>query len=222
MGGFVSPPGLYATQRREQLLRRHRPHRAVANVRIQKALEPRAENGNGLRRECLALELQPFGRDCFKCLRPSAPLCLAPGAGIDSVRDQLAGVVALLACALEGDVGIRLPSSKQRCPWTRLNKNRQFHVVNQKRTRRREIRRYTARQGSEALAVDAVATGSRPAPPSTREFGTRWIMEARSTVLRVPSVVVDGEFDYILNPRHADFRQLKIGVAVSFSFDPRL
>ncbi|MGA7823030.1 MAG: RES domain-containing protein [Steroidobacteraceae bacterium] len=61
-----------------------------------------------------------------------------------------------------------------------------------------------------------------PAPPSTREFGTRWVMEARAAVLRVPSVVVDGEFDYILNPRHPDFRQLNIGVAVSFSFDPRL
>ena len=107
MGGFMSPPGLYATQRCEQLLRRDRHHRAVANVRIQEALEPRAENGNGLRRECLALEFQPFGRDCFKCLRPSAPLRFAPGAGIDSVRDQLAHVVALLSRTLEGDVGIR-------------------------------------------------------------------------------------------------------------------
>ncbi len=62
----------------------------------------------------------------------------------------------------------------------------------------------------------------RPAAPSTRELGTRWVMEARAAVLRVPSVVVDGEFDYILNPRHPDFRQLKIGVAASFSFDPRL
>jgi RES domain-containing protein len=61
-----------------------------------------------------------------------------------------------------------------------------------------------------------------PAPASTRDFGSRWVMQARSSVLRVPSIVVDGEFNYILNPRHADFRQLKIGVAVSFSFDPRL
>src|ERR1700680_3902582 len=38
--------------------------------------------------------------------------------------------------------------------------------------------------------------------------------------LQVPSIVVDGEFNYVLNPRHADFRQLKIGAPVSFSFDP--
>ena len=61
-----------------------------------------------------------------------------------------------------------------------------------------------------------------PAPPSTRDFGTQWVMQARSPVLRVPSIVVDGEFNYILNPRHADFGQLKIGASAPFSFDPRL
>ena len=61
-----------------------------------------------------------------------------------------------------------------------------------------------------------------PAPASTREFGSRWVMQARSPVLQVPSIVVDGEFNYVLNPRHADFGQLKIVAPVSFSFDPRL
>jgi RES domain-containing protein len=61
-----------------------------------------------------------------------------------------------------------------------------------------------------------------PAPPSTRDFGTQWVMQARSPVLRVSSIVVDGEFNYILNPRHADFGQLKIGASAPFSFDPRL
>ena len=61
-----------------------------------------------------------------------------------------------------------------------------------------------------------------PAPPSTREFGSRWVAESRSVVLRVPSAVVDGEFNYLLNPRHPDFAQLEIGVPQPFSFDPRL
>jgi RES domain-containing protein len=61
-----------------------------------------------------------------------------------------------------------------------------------------------------------------PAPASTRQFGSRWVLQARSPALRVPSIVVDGEFNCVLNPRHADFRQLKIGAPVSFSFDPRL
>jgi RES domain-containing protein len=61
-----------------------------------------------------------------------------------------------------------------------------------------------------------------PAPPATREFGTQWVIQPRSPVLQVPSIVVDGEFNYVLNPRHADFGQLKIAAPVSFSFDPRL
>jgi RES domain-containing protein len=61
-----------------------------------------------------------------------------------------------------------------------------------------------------------------PAPPSTREFGTQWVRQARSPALQVPSLVVDGESNYVLNPRHVDFGELKIGAPVSFSFDPRL
>ena len=61
-----------------------------------------------------------------------------------------------------------------------------------------------------------------PAPPSTREFGSRWIVEARSVVLRVPSAVVKGEFNYLLNPRHPNFARLEIGEPQRFSFDPRL
>jgi RES domain-containing protein len=61
-----------------------------------------------------------------------------------------------------------------------------------------------------------------PGPLSTREAGTRWVAESRSAVLQVPSIVMDGEFNYILNPRHADFARLEIGEPLAFSFDPRL
>ena len=61
-----------------------------------------------------------------------------------------------------------------------------------------------------------------PAPHSTREFGTRWVTEARSAALRVPSIVIDGEFNYVLNPAHPDFARMKIGTPAAFSFDPRL
>lgn len=61
-----------------------------------------------------------------------------------------------------------------------------------------------------------------PAPPSTRQLGSRWVAEIRSVVLRVPSAVVVGEFNYLLNPRHPNFGGLEIGKALTFSFDPRL
>jgi RES domain-containing protein len=56
----------------------------------------------------------------------------------------------------------------------------------------------------------------------TREFGTRWAHEKRSVALRVPSVVVAGEFNYLLNPLHPDFGEVKIGKPEPFTFDPRL
>jgi RES domain-containing protein len=55
----------------------------------------------------------------------------------------------------------------------------------------------------------------------TQEIGDRWIKEAQSAVLRVPSVVT-GEPNYLLNPNHADFSKITIGEAKVFHFDRRL
>ena len=61
-----------------------------------------------------------------------------------------------------------------------------------------------------------------PFSPATAAIGDRWMREARSVVLAVPSVVVPGETNFLLNPRHRDFRKVKIGKSVSHHFDPRL
>jgi RES domain-containing protein len=61
-------------------------------------------------------------------------------------------------------------------------------------------------------------------PPSstTRKFGAAWATQARAPVLRVPSAVTRGEFNYLLNPRHPAFAELRIGQATSFTFDHRV
>jgi RES domain-containing protein len=56
---------------------------------------------------------------------------------------------------------------------------------------------------------------------ATRRFGTEWAKLARTPVLRIPGAVTRGEFNYLLNPRHAAFAQLKIGKPLPFSFDHR-
>jgi len=61
-----------------------------------------------------------------------------------------------------------------------------------------------------------------PYPGSTQTFGSEWANSRRTAVLRVPSAVVPGEFNYLLNPFHPDFRHVKIGEPEPFSFDPRL
>lgn len=61
-----------------------------------------------------------------------------------------------------------------------------------------------------------------PPPISAQKLGDDWARSAKSAVLRVPSAIVTGEFNYLLNPRHPDFKKLKIGPPQSFFFDPRL
>jgi RES domain-containing protein len=61
-----------------------------------------------------------------------------------------------------------------------------------------------------------------PPPPDAQRIGDEWASSARSAVLRVPSAIVTGEFNFLLNPRHTDFGRLKIGQPQSFSFDARL
>lgn len=58
-------------------------------------------------------------------------------------------------------------------------------------------------------------------PPlsATRRLGAIWAKRSRTPVLRVPSAVTRGEFNYVLNPRHPDFARLRIGKAVAFAFD---
>jgi RES domain-containing protein len=48
------------------------------------------------------------------------------------------------------------------------------------------------------------------------------VKEARSAVLEVPSVIVQFEPNYLINPGHPDFKRIKIGKPVPFAFDPRL
>jgi RES domain-containing protein len=62
----------------------------------------------------------------------------------------------------------------------------------------------------------------QPPPRSVQVIGDAWVRERRSAVLEVPSVIVPGEFHYLLNPVHADFRKVAMGKAEVFAFDPRL
>ena len=61
-----------------------------------------------------------------------------------------------------------------------------------------------------------------PYPMSTQVFGSEWLKSARSLALRVPSAVVLGEFNYLINPAHPGFSKIAIGKPEPFAFDPRL
>lgn len=61
-----------------------------------------------------------------------------------------------------------------------------------------------------------------PPPASTRALGDRFVADGRALALRVPSVVVPSEANYVLNPAHPAFASIEVGAPAAFPFDPRL
>jgi RES domain-containing protein len=64
--------------------------------------------------------------------------------------------------------------------------------------------------------------GEDPVPSNVQAIGDRWILAATSAVMRVPSTLVPGESNFLINPMHRDFSRLKISKPRPFRFDSRL
>ena len=58
-------------------------------------------------------------------------------------------------------------------------------------------------------------------PPELKMFGDEWIHSERSAVLSVPSVIIDHERNYLINPVHEDFKRIKLSPPKPFRFDLR-
>jgi RES domain-containing protein len=54
---------------------------------------------------------------------------------------------------------------------------------------------------------------------SMRRFGDEWISAGRTVALLVPSAVVPGDWNVLLNPAHPDFRRIKFERPLPFHFD---
>ena len=61
-------------------------------------------------------------------------------------------------------------------------------------------------------------------PPTfeTMQIGDDWVRRGISVALAVPSVLSTGEKNFLLNPRHSDFKKIKISEPIEYRFDPRL
>jgi RES domain-containing protein len=55
-----------------------------------------------------------------------------------------------------------------------------------------------------------------------QQFGDNWIHRNSSLLLRVPSVIIPGEFNFLVNPNHPDFKNVKIVDIHPFEFDTRI
>lgn len=56
----------------------------------------------------------------------------------------------------------------------------------------------------------------------TQHIGEKWVRDNESAILQVPSSIVSEEINYLVNPRHPDFGQIKIVKAQPFVFDSRI
>ena len=66
-------------------------------------------------------------------------------------------------------------------------------------------------------------TGRRPrSAEASQAVGLAWADEGLTLALVVPSIIVPQETNYVLNVRHPQFPQLRIGKPEPFSFDERL
>jgi RES domain-containing protein len=61
-----------------------------------------------------------------------------------------------------------------------------------------------------------------PPSPATQRLGDAWIKAGRSALLAVPSVIIPGEQNFLLNPKHSNFTKIKFDKPVNFTFDSRL
>ncbi len=61
-----------------------------------------------------------------------------------------------------------------------------------------------------------------PVPTSAQLFGDQWIASGRALALRVPSVIVPGGFNLLINPQHRDFARVTVDAVTAFDFDARL
>ena len=77
----------------------------------------------------------------------------------------------------------------------------------------------------ESLDVNTLPSDWRalvhPQWTALQSIGSAWLLSARSLALRVPSALIDGEFNVLVNPGHSGFAGLKPSAPVPFIPDPR-
>ncbi|RYE06897.1 MAG: RES domain-containing protein, partial [Sphingobacteriaceae bacterium] len=57
--------------------------------------------------------------------------------------------------------------------------------------------------------------------PLTQKLGNDWLDRNTAAISKVPSAIIDLEFNYLLNPNHPDFTKVKVVFFNKFTFDPR-
>ena len=77
--------------------------------------------------------------------------------------------------------------------------------------------------GIKRIVVGDLPSGwDSPDELPAKTFGAKWIDDAESAVMMVPSVIVPEESNVLINPRHSDAPRILRDMDRPFKFDPRL
>ena len=77
---------------------------------------------------------------------------------------------------------------------------------------------------TEYFPIRNLPPGWNAEPPASAsmEIGDEWVRRGRSAVLALPSLLSTSELNFLLNPKHPDFKRIKMGSPVEYRFDPRI
>ena len=60
-----------------------------------------------------------------------------------------------------------------------------------------------------------------PAPPELAAIGDSFVADREAAVLIVPSVLVPSESNWLVNPQHSEFAQIRVHLPADFHYDAR-
>ena len=73
---------------------------------------------------------------------------------------------------------------------------------------------------SQSISIEDLPDNWRadPIPESVQIIGDQWVENQQSLILKVPSALIGVEYNYLINPSHADFKKLVIHSPQKFTF----
>jgi len=74
----------------------------------------------------------------------------------------------------------------------------------------------------QSIGIEDLAAAWRDSQTLTRDLGDRWLRDAPTALLRVPSAITPFAANWLLNPSHVDAATAKIAGIYQASFDQRL
>lgn len=76
----------------------------------------------------------------------------------------------------------------------------------------------------EVIALSQLPPHWKNAPPpdELKQLGSAWLQSKQTALLIVLSAIIPDDANYLLNPAHPDFQQIRLGPPQPFLYDPRM